>query len=313
MIRFPFLHHVGWRGCVVTAVAGALLATGSVHADPIPQAVPLLDATTFGEMATQSLTAESPGIGEDLQQLKNRRFSELKSKIEELSELLEKPARSGPKPAPAGTEQKNIPSQKTPNGNGLPADPLREMTDSARDKTSDHPTQGKPTLQKPTLLPDLSVSPIPRQMSDEQRQTGIFIVPDEGMSSGTISDQMPMEQQVLAGPIDRFSLANSLFGAGDAEACLNVLKQTNLQQLSREDQLWVTYMQACCHRRAGRTDEARLHYRRVAAAPEADWMKDVSKWWLDNLDAKKTVRDDVQTLSGTLKAWEGELDRLGQK
>ncbi len=115
------------------------------------------------------------------------------------------------------------------------------------------------------------------------------------------------EQGVVSGQIDRFSLACSLFGAGETEACLKVLGQTDVKGLSREDQLFVQYMQACCHRRGGRLDQAREIYRRIVVAPEADWMKDVSSWWLDNLDSKSVIGGDIGRLQATLSAWETEL------
>lgn len=117
---------------------------------------------------------------------------------------------------------------------------------------------------------------------------------------------------IVEGTIDRFALAVSLFGTGQTETCLDVLKHTDLTQLSREDQIWAEYMHACCQRRAGRIDLARQSYRRILAEKDADWIAELATWWLDDLEAKAQLEADAKRLSETLAAWETEIESLSR-
>jgi len=315
---------IAWKSLFrVVSVPAILLTAGfRLMANPpleedFPMAIPLLDSCSFPKLADESLSTDSPGTGDDLQNLKVQRYKTLKSKLEELSELLQKQKaasrQTSPHPAPGSGATGNgataapapspLPSTSSEPGNSIPSLPFHQTTP----EPELFPDAGKSTR---TTLPGLSSPPRGRHQETvdvRKYAEGIVVESDQPVSSDPLSPQ-----EVIPGQIDRFSLAGSLFGAGDVESCLNVLKQIDVKTLTREDQLWVLYLQAGCHRRAGRLDEARLLYRRVMVAPEADWMKDVSKWWLDHLETKATLLGDTRKLNDTLQAWEAEIDNLAK-
>ncbi len=328
-------------GLLLLALSGLLAAGASIaHGDEAPGdasdfATPLLDSSSFNALASHALTSEVPA-DQDLQVLKTQRFRELKGKIEELSGLLEKQreaqaaqppenrSSNEPETIPHSQTTRRIPPPESRGTNGSAKSPVEQpgMRPTAEPGTigESSPVTNESSATSDSALsgngsmpPELSAMPFSRHGVGEQRRMGIVVEPSDQSISALTPDGRTLHPQIYSGPVDRFALASSLFGTGDIEACLSVLKQIDFKTLSREDQLWINYLQACCHRRAGRIDEARLLYRRIIAAPEADWMKDVSKWWLDNLDAKKTMAGDAQKLNTTLQAWEGEIANLGKK
>ena len=220
----------------------------------------------------------------DLQSQKEQRFRELKRQIEILSQLTDRPATS-----------------------------VSEMTseDSADDSMDAVPQEGSHKSPRTVPAPKSS-APEPSEFPSNTRAGNATVpqlVPVKVPEEGPVTTPAPM---VVEGTIDRFALATSLFGTQQWETCLDVLKQTNLTPLPREDQIWAEYMQACCHRRIGRNDLARQSYRRILSEKDADWIGQLARWWLDDLDAKAKLNTDVQRLSETLAAWENEIDTLSK-
>ncbi|SFI37119.1 tetratricopeptide repeat protein [Planctomicrobium piriforme] len=263
-------------------------------------ATPLLEQSAFSAAAAHSLSNDSPGAGDDLQALKAERFRELRAKLDELSNLM--PGNTSPRKTPTTTsnEPQTMPIHR-PNGSANEPQALSHGQHSPSplpsdgDDNADHAETERPTRG------NISHGSISEDIDD---------VLSHPASEGNLHAS---SSEPVNGPIDRFALASSLFGAGDLEACLNVLRQTNLKELSREDQIWSEYMQASCHRRAGRYDQARQMYRGILSYPEADWVGELARWWLDNLEAKQKLLADTQRLNATLTAWETEIAALGKK
>ncbi|WP_437206725.1 hypothetical protein [Planctomicrobium sp. SH664] len=126
-------------------------------------------------------------------------------------------------------------------------------------------------------------------------------------------EQGPPIQDPLHGPVDRCALASSLFGTAEYELCLQIIEQLDSAKLTRPEQLWCEYLVASCHRKLGNTTEAQKHYRRLITHADADWIGDLSKWWLANLDEKARLQSDVQALKTTLANWEAEIAKFEQK
>lgn len=233
----------------------------------------------------EAKAAPLPSGKQDLQQQKEQRFRELKRQIEILDQLF-----------PTGPEKVTSPQEPK----------TEEQSDRvvpSPDETPDHrefaplPNAPRKTLPNANSRP-LAPQTIPATSRPE--------VPTKPHHSGD-------PQLVVEGTIDRFALATSLFGTGQVETCLDVLRHTDVSSLPREDQIWAMYMQACCHRKCGRLDEARQWYRRILAEKDADWVGQLASWWLDAIDAKKQLQSDVDRLKETLTAWEEEIDQLAKR
>jgi len=228
---------------------------------------------------------ETQEFSNELQRQKEERFRELKRQLEILSQLTQPPAKSPPQA---------VTTRKTQN-------PETPESRPAESNTSPH----KPEPEV-TPLPQLEKTP------SEPKPSTSSETPDHQEQASAESPAVPATL-VVEGTIDRFSLATSLFGTGQTEVCLDVLKHTDLTSLSREDQIWAEYLQACCHRRAGRNDLAQQSFRRILAEKDADWIGHLARWWLDDLDAKAKLKSDIARLSETLTAWEAEIDTLARQ
>lgn len=317
--------------CLGFAIIPAAQANAGEN-DEHPEAVPLLDQDAFNNAATESLSNDGPGVGDDLQEQKAQRFRDLKAKLDELSGLIQGP------PAKANPQSVAQP-QPTPGAKGppqsSPSEPLQKSSPATPPTTVNAakvPTENvfaKPSGPgvPPQLLPGMTDGNVSPNANPAINGTMKPTTPEAGMvsngnrpelnalpdPSGQKGNPVTSPAESVSGQIDRFALANSLFGTGDVESCLKVLEQTDFSVLTREEQVWSMYMQACCHRRAGRIDDARKLYRGVIAQPEADWVKEQAHWWLNNLDSKSKLQGDIQRLNTTIKAWETEIASLGTK
>jgi hypothetical protein len=219
-------------------------------------------------------------IEEDLHALKQQRFQELRRQLDELSRLL---------PAEA------IPHAATPVivPPVLPREAALEEIPAPYMQTP--PVQLQPVPEAQPAAPHAAEEP----------------APGHDATHDAITSMAPHSSaELVSGPIDRFSLAVSLFGSHQWDVCLSVLESLQLDQLPREDQIWSQYMKACCHRHCGSLDEAQRLYRRVLAETDAGWVAELARWWLDNLEEKKRLQQDAQRLAETLKAWETEIGIL---
>jgi hypothetical protein len=272
----------------------------------------------FNQAAAEALFHDSPGVGDDLQAMKAARFQELKSKLDELSRLL--PHKQSP--GTADPQAVDSPSADSQAVDPATVDPL--VTDSPGNARPEEPgpgaSDGMPVAPKhdpslPGTLPSGEQGLQPDLLSGKSSPPRTVKFP-----TGVLDEMKPVPEassepsvEPLDGPIDRFGLACSLFGTGDTEACLKVLLQTDHTILTQENRAWSEYMQACCHRKAGRVDEAREIYRRLVTRGDPDWMATLARWWLDNIDAKNKLEADREQLNQTLSAWEKELESLTAK
>ena len=100
---------------------------------------------------------------------------------------------------------------------------------------------------------------------------------------------------VVNGPIDRLGLANNLFAVGEYALALEMYEQTKGPELSAQQQFWVEYQFANCLRRVGNPAEASNRYRKLASQPEAGWLSQQARWWVETLESirilEKALKD----------------------
>lgn len=106
---------------------------------------------------------------------------------------------------------------------------------------------------------------------------------------------------VIDGPIDRLGLADNLYLTGELVLALEMYEQIEASAESPDEIFWVRYQAACCLRRLGRTDEAQAGYRRIAEAPEAGWLHELSIWWLDRINERLVLEEDLRKLTQDLR------------
>ena len=79
-----------------------------------------------------------------------------------------------------------------------------------------------------------------------------------------------------------------------------------MADLTAQQQIWTDYQMANCLRRMGRNAEASNRYRRIAEQPEAGWLSEQSRWWVDVLEQirqlQSSLEEDTETPGETLQS-----------
>ncbi|MBC7967683.1 MAG: hypothetical protein H7Z17_17345 [Fuerstia sp.] len=111
------------------------------------------------------------------------------------------------------------------------------------------------------------------------------------------SPPLIMENVVVDGPIDRLGLANNLFATGEYPMALEMYQETAKSELTAQQHFWVEYQTANCLRRLGKPAEASQRYRKLADHPEAGWLSQQARWWVETLEKirslEKTLADNA--------------------
>ena len=102
------------------------------------------------------------------------------------------------------------------------------------------------------------------------------------------------EHAVVHGPIDRLGLANNLYAVGEYQLAMKMYEQTEMAELTAQQQIWTDYQMANCLRRMGRNAEASNRYRRIADQPEAGWLSEQSRWWVDVLEQIRQLQSSLE-------------------
>jgi hypothetical protein len=114
------------------------------------------------------------------------------------------------------------------------------------------------------------------------------------------------EHAVVHGPIDRLGLANNLYAVGEYQLAMKMYEQTEMADLTAQQQIWTDYQMANCLRRMGRNAEASNRYRRIAEQPEAGWLSEQSRWWVDVLEQirqlQSSLAEDTETPGENLQS-----------
>ena len=120
---------------------------------------------------------------------------------------------------------------------------------------------------------------------------------DEHGSAHGDSSTMP-GNEVVEGPIDRLGLANNLYAVGEYQLALRMYEHVEMSELSAQQQIWAEYQAANCLRRLGKSGEASNRYRKIAGQPEAGWLSEQSRWWVDTLERirqlEKSLEEDIE-------------------
>ena len=109
------------------------------------------------------------------------------------------------------------------------------------------------------------------------------------------------EHAVVHGPIDRLGLANNLYAVGEYQLAMKMYEQTEMADLTAQQQIWTDYQMANCLRRMGRNAEASNRYRRIAEQPEAGWLCEQSRWWVDILEQIRQLQSSLEEDAETPK------------
>ena len=71
-------------------------------------------------------------------------------------------------------------------------------------------------------------------------------------------------------------------------------EKIDMTELTAQQQIWSDYQMANCLRRMGQNGDASNRYRRIAEQPEAGWLSEQSRWWVDVLEQIRQLETSLE-------------------
>lgn len=262
---------------------GQASTTGEVpsdidNADPAPD--PQIDETPQSREPQES-PPESPNSTKSVQVPAPDPLSDI--------QVLKDPAKSGETVSPRETEST---VESTPQEHPLLV-PAPEPTPAVE---AEIPPIHSPSV--PRSLPDIHPpeSPIPRPSTP-------------GAATDQKASPLTLPTELLDQAIDRQRMGNNLYAIGAYELALLNYETMLKQPLSPSETQWVNYQVANCQRHLGQMAEAQKSYRRVTGETSEEWLGQMARWWLKQLDEREQMQRRISELDQVIKTGEQELNR----
>ncbi len=120
---------------------------------------------------------------------------------------------------------------------------------------------------------------------------------------------LTLPSELLDQTIDRQRMGNNLYAIGAYELALMNYEKMLQQPLSPVETQWVQFQVANCQRHLGQLALAQKAYRRVAGETSEEWLGQMSRWWLKELDDREQLQRRVSELDVIIKTLDQELSR----
>lgn len=212
------------------------------------------------------------------------------------------------------------------------AEPVPEPMPPQEREPSPPPTpepSPEPTLQPPLpVVPEAQIESVPQETVDPappESPRPLPPVPEQAVPIPTPApapspapvDVPPTDEgsplalptELLDQAIDRQRMGNNLYAIGAYELALMNYEKMLKQPLGQIETQWVNFQVANCQRHLGQTSEAQKTYRRVAAETSEEWLGQMSRWWLKELDDRDQLQRRVVELDQIITTLEQELNR----
>lgn len=175
------------------------------------------------------------------------------------------------------------PSSHDPSAHGHPSDADTEDSETSHGHAAEHDASAGTPATDPT------------HGKDNHRADDSHDEPAAGEhSAASGAAHAASEHAVVHGTIDRLGLANNLYAVGEYELALDMYEKIDMTELTAQQQIWTDYQTANCLRRMGRNGDASNRYRRIAEQPEAGWLSDQSRWWVDVLEQIRQLQSSLE-------------------
>ncbi len=323
-------------------LCGFLPATGQsappLRCDDVPPAVtfPQSPSTRTGVPSKVPHTpVADPSRRQRLQSLKDR-VNELKSTLENPPPPLAAEAGPSLRVEPPVVEQETSPSdQPHPSSSPWPVQPpfLVDL-EPAPSPQSVQPPEPLPE-PAPEPLPEPAPEPLPEPASEPLPQPAPQPTverrapPPDSLSpkpkvpaqttpipTPAASDVPPSREdspltlpsELLDQAIDRQRMGNNLYAIGAYELALMNYERMLQQPLGPVEAQWVQFQVANCQRQLGQLALAQKAYRRVAGETSEEWLGQMSRWWLKELDDREQLQRRVAELDQIIKTLDQELN-----
>lgn len=178
----------------------------------------------------------------------------------------------------------SAPSSHDPSVNGHSPD---LVTDHSEMPHGHEPAEHEPAADSHAAVPSLGEDNHHTEDSHGETATGEH-------SPASDAAHAASEHAIVHGTIDRLGLANNLYAVGEYELALDMYEKIDMTELTAQQQIWTDYQMANCLRRMGRNGDASNRYRRIAEQPEAGWLSEQSRWWVDVLEQIRQLQSSLK-------------------
>jgi tetratricopeptide (TPR) repeat protein len=120
-------------------------------------------------------------------------------------------------------------------------------------------------------------------------------------------------ETVVPSAVDPLELANSLFQTGNYDLALKTYLAVADKVDKPQDALWTDYFVASCYRILGDLPTAEKGYRSLVESRRPTRPVEVARWWLDNVERRKSIAATLNDLDASLKAVSEERNANGNK
>ncbi len=119
----------------------------------------------------------------------------------------------------------------------------------------------------------------------------------EDAASSDFLEGIDLSSEVLVdGPVDRVALADNLYRVKEYKLALDIYAEVDVRQLSDDQQFWVQFQTASCHRQLGDLPAAREQFRIIAGQPESGWLGRSSTWWLNTMRDRAELEEQLSSM-----------------
>jgi len=172
--------------------------------------------------------------------------------------------------------------------------------------------------------------------ADEHAEGGPATEHSEAPSGGTVPPSFPMPEltsnnepanqstnaskapkyvgeTVVPSAVDPLELANSLFQTGNYDLALKTYLAVADKLDKPQDVIWTDYFIASCQRILGDLPAAEKGYRTLVESRRPTRPVEAARWWLDNVERRKSIASTLNELDASLKTVSEELKANGNK
>ncbi|MFM7118203.1 MAG: tetratricopeptide repeat protein [Planctomycetota bacterium] len=138
---------------------------------------------------------------------------------------------------------------------------------------------------------------------------------DETTGHSTNPNKAPkyVGETVVPSAVDPLELANSLFQTGNYDLALKTYLAVADKVDKPQDAIWTDYFVASCHRILGDLPAAEKGYRALVESRRPTRPVEAARWWLDNVERRKSIAATLNDLDASLKAVSGEANANGNR
>lgn len=172
------------------------------------------------------------------------------------------------------------------------------------------PETTNPPQPEPVATTESPPPQVPRPLPQVPEQATPLLPSAESHAPPSRGDSpLTLPTELLDHSIDRQRMGNNLYAIGAYELALMNYEKMQQQNLGAAEAQWVHFQVANCQRHLGHLAEAQKAYRRVAGESSEEWLGQMSRWWLKELDDREQLQRRVAELDQLIKTLEQDASR----